>query len=102
MTVKVASIAQGSCTKRLKTSDAYGTIKRGIKVKKYLIEEFNSMPILKKQQFLELPQKVGFLQDEKTQESSKKCGQSSHTYCKVRQQEKKKSNNESLFLDKKS
>ena len=71
MSVKDGSVTQTKHAKKQKTSPAHSTFKEKIELKKYSIEEYDSMSIAQWQHFYELLHKTGLLKSKKTPQCSK-------------------------------
>ena len=69
LSVKVASLSHTKPAKQQKTSANHGTFKGKAELKKYSIEEYDSMSIVQCQQLYELQQKAGHAKGKKTPES---------------------------------
>ena len=69
--VKVASVGQTRLAKWQKTSASNGTFKGKIALKKYSMEEYDSMSTAQHQQLYELQKKARLIKGKKTPESGK-------------------------------
>ena len=66
MNVKVTFIAPSRSANRQNTSEPYGTFKRMMNLKKYSMEEYNSMSAANKPQLFEVRHKAKLIKGKKT------------------------------------